>query len=51
MYVCMRQSEMKHKYDPELGRSVKKYVYGEGIMDIPKAVSSMVMGKTTKKLA
>ena len=47
----MRQSEMKRKYDPKLGRRVKKHIYGEGIMDLPKAVSSMVMGKTTKDLA
>ena len=47
----MRQSEMKRKYDPKLGRRVKKHVYGEGIMNIPKGVSSMVMGKTTKDLA
>ena len=47
----MRQSEMKRKYDPELGRRVKKHIYGEGIMDIPKVVSSIVMGKTTKDLA
>ena len=47
----MRQSEMKRKYDPELGRRVKKHIYGEGLMDLWKTVSSKVMGKTTKELA
>ena len=51
MYVYMRQSEMKRKYDPELGRRVKKQIYGEGLMDLSKAVGSKVMGKTTKELA
>ena len=30
MYIHMRQSELKRKYDPELGRYVKKHIYGEG---------------------
>ena len=29
----------------------KKHIYGEGLMDLSKTVSSKVMGKTTKELA
>ena len=47
----MRQSELKRKYDPELGRYVKKHVYGEGISDVMKSIGSRVLGKTTKELA
>ena len=47
----MRQSELKQKYDPELGRYVKKHIYGEGLMDKPKAIYSEVLKKTTKKAA
>ena len=47
----MRQSELKRKYDPELGRYVKKHIYGEGISDVMKSIGSRVLGKTTKELA
>ena len=33
----MRQSEFKKKFDPEVGKYVKKHIYGEGIFtDIAK---------------
>ena len=55
-----RQSELKMRYDPEIGRYVKKHVYtgeihGEGLTDIFKSVGSKLFGKTaevmTKKVA
>ena len=51
MYIYMRQSKLKRKYDPELGRSVKKHIYGEGISDVMESVGSRVLGKTTKEFA
>ena len=47
----MRQSELKRKYDPELGRYVKNHVYGESTSDVMKSIGSRVLGKTTKELA
>ena len=47
----MRQSEIKMRYDPEMGRFVKRHIYGEGIMDLIKFVGSKVFGDTTKKIA
>jgi len=45
----MRQNEFKMKYDPEMGRYVKKHIYSEGIMDLIKSVGSKVSSKTMKK--
>ena len=47
----MRHCEFKKRYDPKLGKYVKKHVYGEGISDIFKAVGKKVFGKTAKKAA
>ena len=48
----MRQSEFKRKYDPELGRYVKKkHIYGEGIMGVLKSVGRKMFGKTVKSIA
>ena len=47
----MRQCEFKKRYDPKLGKYVKKRVYGEGISDIFKSVGSKIFGKTAKKAA
>ena len=33
----MRQSKVKKKYDPELGRYTKQHIYGEGVMDVFKS--------------
>ena len=51
-----RQSELKRKFDPEIGRYVKKNVHtgeihGEGLTDILKSVGSKLFGKTTKEIA
>ena len=51
----IRQSEFKRRYDPEIGRYVKKHVYngeihGEGLMDIFKSVGSKLFGKTAKEM-
>ena len=46
-YIYMRQSELKRKYDPVLGRYVKKHIFGEGISHVMKSVGSRVLGKTT----
>ena len=47
----MRQSELKKKYDPELGRYKKQHIYGEGVMDVFKSFGSKLFGKTKKKSA
>ena len=47
----MRHCEFKKRYDPRLGKYVKKRVYGEGISDVFKAVGSKIFGKTAKKAA
>ena len=47
----MRQCEFKKRYDPKLGKYVKKHVYGEGISDVLKAVGSKIFGRTAKKAA
>ena len=49
-----RQSELKRRYDPEIGRYVKKNIHtgeihGEGLMDIIKSVGSKLFGKTAKE--
>ena len=51
-----RQSELKRRYDQELGRYVKKHIHtgeihGEGLMDIFKSVGSKLFGKTAKEIA
>ena len=51
-----RQSELKRRYDPEIGRYVKKNIHtgeihGEGLMDIIKSVGSKLFGKTAKEIA
>ena len=49
-------SELKIRYDPEIGRYVKKHVYtgeihGKGLTDIFKSIGSKLFGKTAKKAA
>ena len=49
-----RQSELKIRYDPEIGRYVKKHVYtgeihGEGLMDILNQLEASFLGETMKK--
>ena len=51
-----RQSEFKMRYDPEIGRYVKKHIYtgeihGEGLADIFKLVGSKLFSKTAKEIA
>ena len=51
-----RQSELKRRFDPEIGRYVKKHIHtgeihGEGLTDILKSVGSKLFGKTTKEIA
>ena len=51
-----RQSELKIRYDPEIGRYVKKHVctgeiHGKGLTDIFKSIGSKLFGKTAKKAA
>ena len=51
-----RQSELKRRFDPEIGRYVKKHIHsgeihGEGLMDIFKSVGSRLFGKTAKEIA
>ena len=50
-----RQSEFKMRYDPEIGKYVKKHIHtgeihGEGLMDIFKSVGSKLFGKTAKEM-
>ena len=47
----MRHCEFKKRYDPKLGKYVKKRVYGEGISDVLKAVGSKIFGRSAKKAA
>ena len=47
----MRHCEFKKRYDPRLGKYVKKRVYGEGISDVFKAVGRKIFGRTAKKVA
>ena len=49
----MRQSEYKRRYDPDLGRYVKKHIYtgeiyGEGMSDIFKKIGNNILRKATK---
>ena len=51
-----RHSELKRRYDQEIGRYVKKHIHsgeihGEGLTDILKSVGSKLFGKTTKEIA
>ena len=51
-----RQSELKKRFDPEIGRYVKKNVHtgeihGEGLTDILKSFRSTLFGKTAKEIA
>ena len=51
----IRQSDFKRRYDPEIGKYVKKHVYteqihGEGLMDIFKSVGSKRFGRTAKEM-
>ena len=52
----MNKSEFKTKYDPEIGRYVKRHIYtgeihGGGLMDVFKSVGSKLFGKTAKDIA
>ena len=47
----MKQSEFKKRYDPELGRFTRQYIYGERVMDVFKNIGSKVFGQTLKKAA
>ena len=50
-----RRSEFKRRYDPEIGRYVKKHIHtgeiGGGFTDIFKSIGSKLFGKTAKKAA
>ena len=49
----MRQSEFKRRFDPELGRYVRKNIYDESIVggNIFQSIASKLFGKTAKELA
>ena len=47
----MRQSELKVKLDPELGKYTRQHIYGEGMMDVIKSFGSKLFGKTVKSAA
>ena len=50
------QNEFKMRYDPEIGRYVKKHIHtgeiksGEGLTDVLKSVGSKLFGKTAKEI-
>ena len=44
----MRQSEIKKKLDPELGRYTRQHIYGGGITDVFKSIVTKILGKTVK---
>jgi len=41
----MRHCEYKKRYDPEMGRYVKKHVYGEEISDVMKSIDQIDLVK------
>ena len=43
-----RQSEIKKRYNPELGRYTKQHIYGEGFFD---SLGKAIFGQTMKKAA
>ena len=45
----MKQSELKKRYDPELGRFTRQHIYGEGVMDVFKNIGAKVIGQTLAK--
>ena len=47
----MRQSEFKRRYDIEMGRYVKKRIYGESIPDVFKMIGKKVFAKMAKEAA
>ena len=52
----MDNNKLKMRYDPEIGKYVKKHiytgeVYGEGLMDIFKSVGSKLFSRTAKDIA
>ena len=47
----MKQSELKKRCDPELGRFTRQHIYGEGVMDVFKNIGTKVIGQTLKKAA
>ena len=47
----MRKSDLKKKYDPELGRFKRQHIHGEGVKDVFKNIGSKLFGKTLKKAA
>ena len=47
----MKRSELKKRYDPELGRFTRQHIYGEGVMDVFKNIDSKVFNQTLKKAA
>ena len=47
----MRKSEFKKRYDVEMGRYVKKHIYGEGVTDVFKTIGRKLFGKTMKEAA
>ena len=51
----VHHSELKIRYDPEIGRYIKKHVYtgeihGEGLTNIFKSIGSKLFGKTAKEM-
>lgn len=52
----MNKRMIKRRYDPIIGRYVKKdiitdEIHGEGLMDIFKSIGSTLFGKATKEIA
>ena len=48
----MQQSEFKRRFDPEIGRYVRKHIYDESIVggNIFTSIASKLFGKATKEL-
>ena len=44
----MKQLKYKKRYDPEIGRYVRKHIHGERIKDILKSVGRKLFCKTVK---
>ena len=46
----MKQSEFKRRYDIDMGRYVKKHIYGKGITDVFKMIGKSCLERRQKKL-
>ena len=44
-----KYSEYRQRFDPELGRHVRKHVHGEGFKEVSSNIGKTLFGETVKK--